>query len=105
MDGVGKVDHGGARGQTDHVAPRGEHEHLVADEIVFDGVEDIGDLAGFALRLQQVLDPADALFDALVRVRVLHAQLILPVGGDAVFGGLVHLVGADLHLKGDALPP
>ena len=26
------------------------------------------------------------------------------MGGDAVLGGVVHLLGADLHLEGDALP-
>ena len=30
----------------------------------------------------------------------LLALLVAPVGGDAVFGGAVHLTGADLHLEG-----
>ena len=33
-----------------------------------------------------------------------QALFVLPVGRDAVLGGVVHLPGTDLDLKGDALP-
>ena len=55
---------------------------------------------GVLLALQQAANPLEFLFVAPAR----HAVLVLPVGGDAVLGGLVHVPGADLHLEGDALP-
>ena len=54
---------------------------------------------GPLLILQQAADP---LIPALVAA-ALAVLLILPVGGDAVFGHLMHLLGADLHLEGDAV--
>ena len=54
------------------------------------------------LALQQLAHPLEGLLGAQLGVG--HALLVLPVGGDAVLGGVVHLPGADLHLEGDALP-
>ena len=56
---------------------------------------------GVLLVLQQAADPL------VVRLAPLplDALLVLPVGGHAVLVDGVHVVGADLHLEGDALLP
>ena len=53
-----------------------------------------------ALPFHQVAQPGDAL---VVGGRSLAALLVLPVGGDALFGDAVHLFGPDLHFEGLAL--
>ena len=50
----------------------------------------------------RLADPLEGLLGAQFVVG--KALLVLPVGGDAVLRGVVHLPGADLHLEGDALP-
>ena len=97
VDGVGKVDRRGAGRQGDDLALRREDEDLVVEHIDLEGV-DIVLGVGLLLILQQTADPFKFLF-----VAGFDAFLILPVGGNAVFGGLVHLLGADLDLEGDAL--
>ena len=54
---------------------------------------------GPLLVLQQAADPLVFPLGA----RSLAVLLILPVGGHAVFRHLMHLPGADLHLKGQAV--
>ena len=54
---------------------------------------------GPLLVLQQAADPLVFPLGA----RSLAVLLVLPVGGHAVFRHLVHLPGADLHLKGQAV--
>ena len=101
--GVGKVDDGGAQRQVDDVPSGGEHEHLLGDEVAFDGVHQVGDVLAFGLVFQHLANPGQAVVQGgVVGVLGGHAQLVLPVGGDAVLGGVVHLPGADLHLEGDA---
>ena len=101
VDVVGKVDGGGSGGQALHVPVGCEDEHLVGKHIHLQGADKLL-CVGVLLALQQLAYPLKVLLTAQLLVG--HALLILPVGGDAVFGGLVHLPGADLHLKGDALP-
>ena len=96
MDGVGKVDGGGAGGQGDDPAPGREDEDLVVEHIDLQAADVVLGLH-VLLVFQQAADPVE-LLGALV-----DALLVAPVGRDAVFGGLVHLPGADLHLEGDAL--
>ena len=100
MDAVGEVDGGGAGGQIDHVALGGEHEHLVGEHIDLQVVEEVGGV-GILLALQQAAHPGIALLLPVAHGGIAH--LVFPVGGHAVFGGAVHLPGADLHLEGDAL--
>ena len=54
---------------------------------------------GALLVFQQTAHP---LIAALVTA-ALTVLLVLPVGGNAVFGDFVHLLGADLHLEGDGV--
>ena len=101
VDGVGEVDGGGARGQVDDIAVGGEDEDLVAKHIHLQGADKFLGV-GVLLAFQQLADPLEVALGTQILVG--HALLILPVGGHAVFSGLMHLPGADLHLKGDALP-
>ena len=98
VDGIGEVDGRGAGGQVDHVAHGGEHEHLVGEHIHLQGVDEVLGV-GALLVLQQAADPLVVFLVA----GALAVLLVLPVGGDAVLGHLVHLPGADLHLEGDAV--
>ena len=98
MDGVGKVDGGGSGRQVLHVAVGGEHEHLVGKHIHLQGVDELLGV-GALLVFQQAPDPLVFALGA----GSLAVLLVLPVGGHAVFSDLVHLLGADLHLKGDAV--
>ena len=98
MDGVGEVDGGGSGGEVLHVAVGGEHEHLVGEHIHLQGVDKLLSIGTFLI-FQQAAYPLVLALGA----GTLTVLLILPVGGHAVLGDLVHLRGADLHLKGDAL--
>ena len=98
VDVIGEVDGRGSGGEVDDVATGGEHEHLVGKHIYLQGVDEVLGV-GALLVLQQAADP---LIAALVP-GPLTVLLILPVGGDAVFGHLVHLTGADLHLEGNTV--
>jgi hypothetical protein len=99
VDGEGEVDGGGALGEVLHVALGREDEDLLEGEPLLDGAVE---LHGVPHRLVEVHE----LFDELLEVTDLRlvrggddpAILVLPVGGDATLGHLVHLEGADLHL-------
>ena len=98
VDGVGKVDGRGAGGQVLHVAARCEDEHLIGEHIDLQRV-DIVLCVRALLVFQQTADPLVAPFGA----GALAVLLVFPVGGHAVLGDLVHLLGADLHLEGQAV--
>ena len=97
MDGIGKVDGRGAGGQGDDPSLGGVDEHLVVEHVDLHGLDEFFRV-GVLLAFQQAAHPLEVLLRPCPRT-----LLVLPVGGDAVFGGLVHLPGADLHLEGNAL--
>ena len=101
MDIIGEVNGGGPLGQALYIAVGGENKDLVGKEVHLQGGDKLLGV-GVLLALQQPAHPLKFLLGAQLFVG--HPLLILPVGGDAVLGGLVHLPGAYLHLKGDALP-
>ena len=98
MDIIGKVDGRSTGRQVDDIALRGKDEDLVGEHIHFQGV-DILLGVGALLILQQAAHPLVATLFSNAATTV----FILPVGGDTVLRHLVHLVGADLHLEGDAV--
>ena len=102
MDGVGKVDAGSTGGQIDDIALGGKGEHLFRQKVALEIVEQVAGILAQALVLQQLADPCQTVVQLIV---AFAALLVLPVGGNAVLGLLVHFAGADLHLKGDALVP
>ena len=101
VDVVGKVDGLGPGGEVDDIPPGGKHKDLVGEEVHPHGADKFLRV-NVLLALQQLADPLEGLLGAQLGVG--HALLVLPVGGNAVFGGIVHLLGANLHLKGNALP-
>ena len=98
VDCIGKVDRRRAGGQAHDLALRGEDEDLVVEHIDLERVDVILGVVFLLLGFQQTAHPFK-----LLLVASGHALLVFPVGGDAVFGRLVHLPRADLHLEGDAL--
>ena len=100
VDGVGKVDGGGTGGKGDHVGVGGKDEDFVGEEVHLQGA-DILFGVGVLLVFQQAADPGKGLLGA--QLLLAHALLVLPVGGHAVFGHVVHVPGTDLDLEGDAL--
>ena len=97
VDGIGKVNGGGAGGQGDDSALGGVDEHLVVEHIDLHVLHEFLGV-GILLSFQKPANP----FKVLLRAGA-GALLVLPVGGNAVFRCLVHLPGTDLHLEGDAL--
>ena len=98
VDGVGEVDRRGALGQGDHPALRGEDEDLVLLEVDLQVGHELGGVGGLGLPVDDAVQPGQVGGAAVV-------VLVVPVGGDAVLGPLVHLLGADLHLERLALGP
>ena len=98
VNGIGEVDGGGSGGQILYVAVGGEHKHLVGEHIHLQGVDEFLRV-GALLIFQQAAHPLVLALGA----GALPVLLILPVGGYAVFGNLMHLFGADLHLEGNAV--
>ena len=100
---IGEVDGRGALGQAHHVALGRKDVDVVFTEIVADIARDVGGVLRLKLVEDHPLDLLDIAADALAALGVVfHAELVFPVRRDSVFGGVVHLPGADLHLKGDA---
>ena len=100
MNGVRKIDDGRAHRQILHISLGGEDEHVVRREVGLDGAQDVLRVVRVLLVLQHVADPGQLVVE---RILAVDARLVLPVGGDAELGGVVHLPGADLDFKGDAL--
>jgi hypothetical protein len=95
---VGEVDRGGPAGQAEDVPLRGEHVHLAGAEVVAQRVEELLRLLRLALPVEQLAQPAHLLgHPARVGDRDVLALLVLPVRGDAVLGGAVLGVCADLQ--------
>ncbi len=102
VDAVGKVNGRRAHGEVDDVALGGEDEDLVGKHVDLQVVEEVLRV-GLLLALQQAANPGEFLLVALAHDAAAAAHLVFPVRRDAVFGSVVHVPGADLHLEGDAL--
>ena len=100
MDGVGEVDRRRSGREVDDVPPGGEDEDLVGEHVHLQGVDELLRI-GVLLIFQQAADPLVVRLASLL----LDALLVLPVGCHAVFVDGVHVIGADLHLEGNALLP
>ena len=100
MDAVGKVQGRGVLGQVDGVALWREDEDLVVgEELLLQGLHELLGVVDLAVDVHELVDEVER----LVKLGGLAAVFVLVVRGDAVFGHAVHLVGADLDLKGHAL--
>ena len=101
MDRIGEIDRGRAARQRDEPALRGEAEHLIVKQLELGVLEEL-----LRIVARQRLDrlpqaPVGAALADPRRVDAGSPVLVDRMRGDAVFGDLVHLVGADLQL--DAL--
>ena len=104
----GEVDRRGLPGQADDVALGREDEDLLRTEVVAQRLEELAGLLGLALPVQQLAQPQHVVGRADLGRRTElagagpaagpRALLVLPVRGDAVVGGAVHVVRADLQL-------
>ena len=100
MDRIGKIDAGSAGGQVDDIALGGKGKHFLRQQVALEVVQQIAGILADALVFQQLAHPCQTFVQLVVAIQTFF---ILPVGRNAVLGLLVHLAGADLHLKGDAL--
>ena len=95
VHGIGEIDRRRAARQLDQLPLRREAEHLVLVEFQLGVLHELVGAGGILQDFQQILHPAET--RQVLRVgRV--ALLVQPVRGDAVFGDVVHRLGADLHL-------
>ncbi len=99
VDAIGKVQRCGAARQVDDLPFRREHEDVLAEEILHDALDEFLAVLGGVPRLDDLTKPAGLAIQQALNVAPF---LIHPVRGDAVFRRLVHLLGANLHLKRDA---
>ena len=77
-------------------ALRCEHEYLRCEEVQLHGVEEVH---GVGLRVvEYLLDGAQPVVQFVLVLGQFAAVLVLPVCGESLFGHLVHLFGAYLHL-------
>ena len=88
-----------ARGQIFDIALGSEYVDLVLWEVILYRLDDLGLIVYLALLLEHLSDPCQVLVEAVLPVAS-ELELILPVSRDTVLGGMVHLIGAYLHLKG-----
>ena len=96
VDAVGEVQRRSPARQGNDVALGGEDEHFVGKEVELQKFAKVRGIARLALPVEDAAEPAQL----GVQFVDLLALFVSPVGGDAVFGGTVHLEGADLHLEG-----
>ena len=97
MHRIGEIDRRRAARQRDQIALRGEGEDLVLEHLELGVLEELLGVRGVLEDVEQLAQPA-----ILPPVDPAGLLLVDPVRGDAEFGDLVHVAGADLHL--DALP-
>ena len=87
---ISEVDTGRADRQRDDPALRGEDEHLVLFEVGLQVLHEGRGVGDVGLPVDDAVQPVDVAGRAIA--------LVGPVGGDAPFGALVHLLRSDLHL-------
>ena len=102
MDRVRHIDDRCTGRQIDDIALRRKDIDLVGGEVVFDSFDDILSVLGVVLHLDHLADPREVLRQ-IILLTAAQLELVFPVRRDTVFRGMVHLVGTDLHLKGDTV--
>ena len=81
-------------------SPLGSKEDLLRNKVALYNAYNVLHVLRVLLKLQKLPNPGKPFLKLLLAG---NAELILPVGCDTVFGCLVHLPCAYLHLEGDAL--
>ena len=91
---IGEVDRRGSRRQRHHIALGGEHIDLSRSEVIAQRIQELTGISGLALPFQELTQPRKVVCGGFARIRL----LVLPMGGNAEFGCLVHLGSSYLHL-------
>ena len=97
MDIVGKIQRGCGPGQSDDFGLRGENIYGVLEKIDFDMFDEFGGIAGLLLNVQQGLEPAQTVFLKIGQGFV--SCLVQPMGGDACFGDMMHILRSDQEIN------
>ena len=100
MDAIGKVNRRRAAGQIDDLALGREDEDFIAEQVDLERFDELLGVARVVLPVQNLAQPVQLVVQT---IRRLLALLVAPVRRDAVFCDPVHLIGANLHLKGHAV--
>ena len=69
MDGIGKVDAGGTRGQVDDIALGGKGKDLLGQQVALQVMEQVAGVLADALVFQQLADPGQALVQLIVTIQ------------------------------------
>jgi len=103
VDGIGEIDRGRAARQGDQLALRRETEDLVLEQLELGMLEELLRAVALGQGLDRMAQPRIGIALARQKFAVAPALAILVerMRGNAVFGDLVHALGADLQL--DAL--
>ena len=99
MNAVREIYRRRARGQVDDLSRWGENVDVIGEEILLDVVDELPCGIRVALVIQKVPHPCEL---AVELVRPCLAFFIKPMRGNAVLSRAVHLLRADLYLKGHA---
>ena len=98
MHGIGEIDHIGVARQRDQLSFRGEAEHLIVEQLELGVLEKFLRVGAVGQDPDGVAQPGEGVGFALQEFgRRADAVLVEGVRGDAEFGDLVHLLGADLQ--------
>ena len=98
VDAIGEIYGRRTLTQTHHIAIGSEYKHLLVKQIFFDRAQEVVAVgaAVILLPINQLTQPVEALGIGS-RCGRRTALLVFPMGGNAVFGHLVHIGGANLH--------
>ena len=102
MDGIGKIDHGGATGQRHDPVLGREDEHVLGEQVQADVVQEFVGIQCFLLDVEQALEPVGGLATLAVGCSLFAVRLVQPVCRHARLGHLVHGIGAHLEFHMDA---
>ena len=103
MDGVCEIDRSGADGKVLDLAAGCEAVYVVREQVqvALEQVHKLTVIGHVLLPLKDLAEPGQFFFlSGLFNLLAASGFFIFPVGGNTVFGGAVHLIGADLDLKG-----
>src|SRR5574343_1092458 len=98
MHPVGEIDRRRPGRQIDHLAVRRDYVDRLVERLLLVVLYPVRAVGDFVLPGQQLAQPGDLLV-VVVLGAALGAFLVAPVGGDAEFGVLVHVPGADLDFQ------
>ena len=102
VDGIGKIDHGGAAWQRHDPVLGREYEHVLGEQVQADMVQEFVGVQCFLLDVEQALEPVGRLAALAVGRCLFAVRLVQPVRRHARLGHLVHGIGAHLEFHMDA---